>query len=105
MSDDLSVYNSPFTLDREMGYTRKEFFSLLPVTLADYAFTVTSDGASIQLERGTVEIQVGIERERRFTDLVSFPILPVNIRFTGVEPDDESNFLRNFDRHYFKGLG
>jgi hypothetical protein len=98
-------YVSPFDLDREMSYTYREFFNMLPGPLAGYEYEIKSNSVLIELGKGTVHIQVGEERNRRFTNLVSFPILPVKIQFSGVDPCDESKFLRKFDFHYMKGLG
>ena len=97
-------YISPFGLEREMGYTFKEFFKVLPRALSDYDYKIDSNLIIIELENGKVEIEIGDERERRYTKLVSFPILPVKISFIDVEDDGKAHFLRKFDISYMKGL-
>ena len=94
-----------FGLIREMGYSRQEFLRLLPTALSRYDFAVTEDDVSIKLQQGEVLIRIGVERERRFTDLVSFPILPVAIRFVGAQPAEQALFMQRFDLSYMKGLG
>ena len=105
MTIDSSRYKSPFSLNRDMGFTRKEFFNRLPKPLAGYVFSIHSDGASIKLGGGSVLIQVGAERERRLSDLVKLPILPVTIQFVDVDQDDKARFLLKFDHAFMKGLG
>jgi len=105
MALDSADYKSPFSLDREMGFSRREFFNLLPKPLAGYVFSIDSNGATIELEKGSVLIQVGDERERRLSDLVRLPILPVKIQFIDVEPPEKARFLCKFDHAYMKGLG
>jgi len=105
MMSDYSSYKSPFSLDRDMGFTRREFFDRLPRPLAGYVFSIQCDGASIELGKGTVQIQVGAERERRLSELVRLPILPVKIQFFDADPAEKANFLFKFDHAYMKGLG
>jgi len=88
-----------------MGFTRREFFNRLPRPLAGYVFSIRSDGASIELGKGTVKIQVGVERERRLSDLVRLPILPVKIEFDDVDQSEKASFLFKFDHAFMKGLG
>ncbi len=88
-----------------MGFSRKEFFNLLAKPLSDYASTIHEDGAFVQLQSGSVLINVGLERERRLSDLVRLPILPVKLEFIDVAPADKARFLKRFDHTYMKGLG
>jgi len=95
----------PFGLDREMGYSRKDFFDQLPRTLSDYDYSISDDNVTIALDGGTVLLHVGAEGERRLSDLVCFPILPITIRFEGVDRQTQTRFLRRFNSSYMKGLG
>ena len=88
-----------------MGYTRKEFLDLIPRALSGYTFKVQGDEISVTLEAGSVQIQVGADKERRFTAHVVIPLLPVKICFTETEPSVQAHFLKQFDRAYMKGLG
>ncbi len=105
MVSDPAEYKSPFGLQREMGFSRREFFNLLPKPLATYDAVIDHSGATIKLSKGTIRIVVGEERERRLSDLVILPILPVSIMFEGVDRADKAIFLRKFDFSYMKGLG
>ena len=105
MSDKTTSYKSPFGLEKEMGYTRQEFLELLSRLLAEYPYSIHDDEVAINLEKGRAIIKVDTERERRLSDLVRFPILPVRIRFVDADPTESARFLREFDRTYMKGLG
>ena len=94
-----------FGLNREMGYTRREFFAKLPAALSDYAFAVNDDVVTIKVGTGEVKLHVGVESERRLSALVSFPVLPVTIECTDVDPSSQANFIRRFETAYFNGLG
>jgi len=95
----------PFGPDREMGYSRKEFFDQLPRTLSDYDYSISNDNVTVALDGGTVLLHVGAKGERRLSDVVRFPILPVTIRFEGVDEQAQTRFLRRFNSSYMKGLG
>lgn len=95
----------PFGLDREMGYSRKEFFQQLPRALSDYDYSIDEDDVTVTLDRGTVLIHVGAEDERRLSEFVRIPILPVSIRFESVDDGARTSFLRRFNGSYMKGLG
>lgn len=94
-----------FGLDREMGYSRGEFFGRLPAALSDYDFTVNGDVVTITIGPGTVRLHVGIERERRLSDLVRFPILPVTIECEGIDQSSQAHFIKQFELSFMKGLG
>ncbi len=94
-----------FGLDREMGYTRAEFFARLPTALSDYDFTVDGDVVIVAVDTGTVRLHVGIERERELTDLVRFPILPVRIECVGIDQSSQAQFIKRFEISFLKGLG
>ena len=94
-----------FGLNREMGYSRKEFFTKLPNALAGYDFTVDGDEVTVAIDEGTVRLNIGAERERRLSEHVRFPILPVTIECAGVEEARQAKFFQQFERTFFKGLG
>ncbi len=93
-----------FGPNREMGYSRYEFFDRLPTALSGYEFTIDGDIVTISIPPGTVQLSVGTERERRLSDHVRFPILPVTIECTNLEELSQARFFRQFEHTYFKGL-
>jgi len=105
MSIESADYESPFSLNRDMGFSRREFDKLLPRVLSGYTATIENNDAEIQLGEGTIVIHIGEERERRLSDWVRLPILPVAIEFNNVSKQDKSRFLRTFDYATMKGLG
>jgi len=94
-----------FGLNREMGYSRNEFFAKLPTALAGYDFTIDGDIVTVAIDPRTVQLHVGMERERRLSQHIRFPILPVTIECEGAEEMSQARFFRQFERTYFKGLG
>ncbi|MBX2883353.1 MAG: hypothetical protein KTR32_25595 [Granulosicoccus sp.] len=105
MTNPTPEYNSPFGLEKEMGYSRKEFFGSLERCLSGYDYVVNNEKVSIKLEEGSITIHIGQEGKRIFTQNVQFPILPVQIEFTGATEYERSQFLQKFDHTYMKGLG
>ena len=93
-----------FGLNREMGYSRDEFFARLPTALSGYDFTIDGNVVTISIVPGTVQLHVGIERERRLSEHVRFPILPIAIECMGVEESSQARFFTQFEHAYFKGL-
>jgi len=47
------------SFDREMGFTREEFFRLLPNALNGRPHQIDASGVSVQATPGTVRIDVG----------------------------------------------
>lgn len=97
-------YKSPFGLEKEMGYTHSEFIRLMPRCLSEYEYSISNELVNITVPSGRVEIHIGVEGERVYTELVKFPILPIQIKFIEVSESDRSHFLRRFDQSLMKGL-
>jgi hypothetical protein len=95
---------SLFSLDREMGYTRSDFFRLLPSALTDHDFSVNDNLISIHVGTGMVCITIGVERERRLTKVASFPVLPVRFEFIGLDQPSRTRFMKHFDSRFLKAL-
>ncbi len=96
---------SLFGLDREMGYSHREFFRQAPRTFKDHDFSLEADRIVVALGTGAVQIHVGPERVRQITPAMRLPYIEVSIRFTGVDEDEQSEFMHLFDRSYQKGGG
>ena len=94
-----------FALNREMGFTRKEFLERLPRALANYEYRLSENRITADVGQGRCVIDLGQERERVLSPLVRFPILPVDIRFDGVGLAEQRQFIACFDAIYMKGLG
>lgn len=56
------------------------------------------------LPPGTVQLRIGVEQERRLSDHVYFPILPVAIECTNLKELSQVRFFEKFEHTYFKGL-
>ena len=93
-----------FGLEREMGYTHEEFFRLLPKALGEYRYKIRDNYVLINFEQGSAQIWIGEQQERRFTELISFPILPVKFQFHDASQGDKRRLIERFDHVYLKGL-
>lgn len=96
---------SLFGLDREMGYTRSEFFNQAPRTLKNHKFSLQPDRIVVSLKTGEVQILVGPERIRHITPAMRLPYIEVSIRFSHTPKDEQIEFMQLFDRSYQKGGG
>ena len=91
-------------LRREMGCTRDEFLGWLPAAAGGAALEVDGDLVRIGYAGGQVLIRMAPAAERRL-GLLSLPVLPVSIRFVGIDGPRRDEFLRRFDLFTRRGGG
>ncbi len=89
---------------REMGYTREEFFRLLPSAINDRPHTQDAVGITVDAAPGTVRIDVGEEQVRKIASF-SLPYVKVDFAFENFHPDEQALFMRYFDLRYQRGGG
>ncbi len=89
---------------REMGCTRDEFLGWLRAAAGGAALEIDGDLVRIGYAGGQVLIQVAQAAERRL-GLLSLPVLPVSIRFVGIDGPRRDEFLRRFDLFTRRGGG
>jgi len=89
---------------REMGYTHREFFRLLPGAMGDNEYLISDTTVTCQLGAGKLTISLGPEGERRLV-LVVIPRTEITFEFENVEEAEQKEFLRYFDARFMKGLG
>lgn len=94
-----------FGLKREMGFSRQEFFRILPTALADNPYTINGDTIEVSVKTGKVIIKLGVEWERKLSEHVRFPVLPVDIQLVAVDDETQKIFFKRFNSAYMKGLG
>jgi len=92
------------SFDREMGFTREEFFRLLPNALNGRPHQIDASGVSVQATPGTVRIDVG-EQEYRHIASISMPYVKVEFNFSDFSEADRIEFMRYFDLRYQRGGG
>lgn len=92
------------SLSREMGFTREEFFRLLPNALNDLPRQLDDAGVSVEMNAGSVRIDVG-EQQFRHIASISMPYVKVDFEFSNVTEADRIEFLRYFDLRYQRGGG
>lgn len=89
---------------REMGCTRAEFLAWLPAAVRGARFEVDGDLIRIGYAGGEVLIRMAQASERTLGSL-SLPVLPVWIRFEGIDAARRDEFLRHFDLRTRRGGG
>lgn len=89
---------------REMGFTRDEFFRLLPNALNGRAHQLDAAGVSVNAAPGSVRIDVG-EQQYRHIASISMPYVKVDFEFTDFNDTDQFEFMRYFDLRYQRGGG
>ena len=89
---------------REMGFTREEFFRLLPNALNDRPHRIDDAGVTVDATPGTVRIDVGIQQFRHIAS-ISMPYVKVDFEFRDFSDPEREDFLRYFDLRYQRGGG
>ncbi len=89
---------------REMGYTREEFFRLLPSALNGRSFEEDESGVTVDAAPGSVRIDVG-EQQARSIASITLPYVPVDFAFENFSVEERVEFMRYFDLRYQRGGG
>ena len=92
------------TFSREMGFTREEFFRLLPNAINDRPHLSDEKGITVDIEAGSLRIDVGAQRFRHIAS-ISMPYVEVDFAFSNICDPDRIEFMRYFDLRYQRGGG
>jgi len=92
------------TFSREMGFTREEFFRLLPNALNDRPHSIDEAGVTVDASPGSVRIDVGAQQFRHIAS-ISMPYVKVDFEFKNFSDTEREEFLRFFDLRYQRGGG
>lgn len=96
----------PARFERDMGYSEKEFFRVLPSALGDYRYRL--QGNRILIDHPDNSHQVLLEitplPDRR---LGAFRIERIDVQFEllNMNDDERAAFMRRFDRRFQRGGG
>lgn len=96
----------PVRFERDMGYSEKEFFRVLPSALGDYQFRVQDKQILIEHPKHPHRIKLEITPlpDRR---LGAFRIERIDVQFELLNMTDTErmSFMRRFDRRFQRGGG
>lgn len=92
------------TFEREMTITHDDFFRLLPKALAEYQFRISGNLIQVQLQSGSVDIQLTPETTRKIGNL-ELPVTHLDFHFENIAQDQMQVFFERFNRSYQKGGG
>jgi len=92
------------TLDKELGYTKKEFLLTLNRQTTFLAFKVLEGRVEIEFPPGNVHIQFLEETERRIASM-RLPLLRVRMELFSLNAKQEKLFFNQFLHAFQKGGG
>lgn len=92
------------SFSRELGLTYAEFYRSLPPAIAHRPFTVEDDCVRIELQPGTVTIQLGPQKYRTIASL-KIPYVEVQFTFSSMSPSQRQRFMQHFEVHFQRGGG
>lgn len=93
------------TVEKEMGLTHKDFFSVLPDLLAGIPYEQCDDTIRFRLHDKQVEIMLAPEGVREVGRSFRLPVTLVTLRFYGFTDKERNDFVRRFNMKYMKGGG
>lgn len=89
---------------RQLGLTHAEFYRSLPPAIAHRPFTRENHRVRINLETGTVTIELGPQKQRSIASL-RLPYIEVRFTFSGLSTSQRQTFMERFDIHFHRGGG
>jgi hypothetical protein len=91
-------------LDKELGYTQKEFLLTLNCQTTFLAFKVFEGGVEIKFPPGSVHVYFLEEAQRRIASM-RLPLLRVRMELFSLDEEQEKLFFNQFLRAFQKGGG
>lgn len=92
------------SFSREMGFTRDEFFRVLPSALNGRSFKQDAAGITVDVNQGSVRIDVGEQQVRKIASF-SLPFIKVDFAFENFNAEQIEEFMNYFDLRYQRGGG
>ena len=93
------------TVNKEMGITHKDFFTVLPNLLEGIPYQQTDENVTFQLGGKIIEIVLGPEGFRELGRSLRLPVTHVTIHFFDFSEEEVDDFIKRFNLKYFRGGG
>lgn len=91
---------------RDMGYSEREFFRILPSALMGYEHSVVNNQVIIVDSDGNQRLQITINRlPERELGMIKIPRIEVEFVFENFSPEERRKFMTRFDQSYQRGGG
>lgn len=91
---------------RDMGYSAKEFFRILPSAIEGYNHTVEGNRVMINGADKDQGLELVINRlPDRQIGMIHIPRVEVEFSFRNFSANERKEFMTNFDRSYQRGGG
>ncbi|ORU92516.1 MAG: hypothetical protein A6F70_03085 [Cycloclasticus sp. symbiont of Bathymodiolus heckerae] len=97
------LYSKEKIFSIEMGFTRKEFFTLL-AQQNTLSYEMSGSIVTFLVANKPVRVCVGEDGERRIAS-ARLAMLKVSFDFTGIEKNDQEQFMKLFLIKFHKGGG
>ncbi|MBT3707165.1 MAG: hypothetical protein HOG18_09910 [Proteobacteria bacterium] len=95
---------SVIEIKRELGVTHTMFFRSLAQLPDGWVTEVWADGATLAYKRGTIDIELEAQCERRIA-LMRIPYTPANFQYKGLTGVEQEEFQARFDLTFQRGGG
>ena len=91
---------------RDMGYSEKEFFRLLPSAVAGYSHTVEGNRVIISNAENNQRLRLTVNAlPDREIGMIRIPRIEVVFAFDGFSEEERQKFMWQFDHSYQRGGG
>jgi len=89
---------------RDMALTRKDFFRILPRAVGSNPYEIDTDGATVKVAGGVVNISLGPQQVRKIA-LMEVPWCRVSFNASGMTEAQFQEFSEHFHRRFQRGGG
>lgn len=91
---------------RDMGYSEKEFFRVLPSAVSGYSHNIEGNRVIIVDSGGNQQLKLIINQlPDREIGMIRIPRIEVEFAFHNFPEEDRKNFMTRFDHSYQRGGG
>lgn len=98
MSDD-------FRISMEMGFTHADFMRTIGIVLEGKPYQTTERRIDLAENGRTVTISLSEQRERKIGPTIKFPLIDVEIVFSGYPEAERKAFMARFEMLFRRGGG
>ncbi len=96
----------PESFERDMGYSEKEFFRVLPAAIGEYQYI--KNGLEVEVTHPdkphSLKLTLSVLPDRQL-GAVRIQRIGVQFAFTNMSTDERLTFMRRFDRRFQRGGG
>jgi hypothetical protein len=96
----------PIVIEKEMGFTRLEFFNQFKFFSKEISYTIVDNAISISLDENDAKVIINLnELSNRILGSLKLPRLSVQFIFNHCSELQQKEFIKKFDTSFQKGGG